>query len=300
MRGVLLRLASVLLTFWLAYTCVFVLLRIIPGDALAAELLQAGLPQDVIEARRAALGLDAPLLTQYTRSLFGLLEGKLGVSLATGRPVSEMIAERLRSTLELALAAGAVGLIVGVGLGLFAGFAGGWLRWLAVFLLGLSLSVPLYWTATLLLFVFSLRTLDNLWLAAGILGFHTAGAIARVLQAQIDSLRRVLFIRTAYSKGLPTYLIRWRHVLRVAGLPLISVAALQAGFLLGGVVITESIFQRAGLGTLLLRGVVEQDYPVVQGVTLLLVLVYVALNTLADGLLVLADPRLRIDEMGNG
>ncbi len=288
-------LLSALLTLWLAFTVVFFLLRMIPGDAIATELLQAGANQTTIDVQRAALGLDAPLLEQYRRTLLGYLRGDMGLSLLSRRPVVELLAERLGSTAALTTASWSFALLMGALLGTAAGLASTDIQRLVHIMISLALSVPFYWTATLILFVFAVRTLDNLLLPALILGYHTSGGIARVLQAEIAAVRSAGYVQAAYGRGLRVRTITLRHILRVAILPVVTVAALQAGFIFSGAVITESIFNRAGIGTLLVRAVIEQDYPVVQAIVLLSALVYVVLNALADGLQYLSDPRLRLN-----
>ena len=134
--------------------------------------------------------------------------------------------------------------------------------------------------------------LEHLVLPVSVLGFHTMGGIGRVTQASVADARQASFVWVARSKGLPESHLVWRHILRVGLLPVITVTALQMGFLLSGTVITESLFVRPGIGRLLLNSVIEQDYPIVQGVVILSAVVYVILNTLADFLYRLVDPRI--------
>lgn len=181
--------------------------------------------------------------------------------------------------------------------------ADGWAGRMARLLVGLALGVPIYWTATLavVLFAVTLGWLPSsgtgswrqLVLPVSVLAFHTLGAIARLTQISVREVRAMLFVRTAHGKGLPAGLVLRRHVLRVALPPAVTVIALQTGFLLGGAVIIESVFVRPGIGRLLLDSTLRQDYPVVQGVVVLTATAYVALNTLADIVHRLLDPRLR-------
>lgn len=296
------RALSALLVLWLAATLIFFALRVLPGDALAAQLAQGGATTAQIDAARAQLGLDDHLLAQYGRFLGGLLRGSLGVSLSSGRPVEDMIAERLWPTIELALLAVLLAALGGLALGVLSA-ADRWAGRMARLLVGLALGVPIYWTATLavVLFAVTLGWLPSsgtgswrqLVLPVSVLAFHTLGAIARLTQISVREVRAMLFVRTAHGKGLPAGLVLRRHVLRVALPPAVTVIALQTGFLLGGAVIIESVFVRPGIGRLLLDSTLRQDYPVVQGVVVLTATAYVALNTLADIVHRLLDPRLR-------
>ena len=303
------RLLTGLLTVWAAVTLAFFALRVLPGDAVLNEMLLGGAPQATIDARRAALGLDAPLPLQYGRYLLGLLHGDMGTSLISRQPVTVLIAGQFGPTLALASAALGIALVAGIGLGGLEAIL--WPRWparLAGLLNVLLLATPVYWTGTLAIFVFSSGLgwlpatgsgdLAHLILPAAVLGLNVGGSIARVTRT---SLRQVLdadFIRTAHAKGLPGHQVIVNHLLR-AGLPsIIAVVALQMGFLLGGTVITEAIFARQGLGQLLYRAILDQDFPVVQGIVVLSAVTYSLLGILADLLYGLLDPRLRAVERG--
>jgi peptide/nickel transport system permease protein len=282
-------------TLWLAATLAFFALRVLPGDALQAELLSSGASAQTIEERRAALGLDDPLIVQYGRYLAGALRGDLGVSLLDGRPVSEIIGQQIPPTLVLALCALVVASLGGIAVGTLAALGNG----VARLILNLSLTTPLYWTGTLAIYIFAVRLdwlptsgANNVILPAAVLGFHSAGAVGQVVRANVRDVLWQDFVRTARAKGLRESVVILRHVLRAALLPVVSVIALQAGFLLGGVVITESLFVRPGLGRVLLDATLRQDYPVVQGVVLLGALVYTLVNAAADAVSRLLDPRL--------
>ncbi len=287
------RIASITASLWLAVTLAFFALRMLPGDAVQVQLQESGASAETIAQRRGALGLDQPVLAQYGRYLVGLLRGDLGVSLLDGQPVAEIIGQQFAPTLALATCALLVAAALGITLGTLAAldrFA------LARLLLDLSLSVPLYWTGTLAIYLFSVR-LDwlpatGLFLPVAVLGFHTAGAVGQVVRADVRETLALDFVRTARAKGLREARVIVRHVLRAALLPVITVIALQAGFLLGGVVITESLFVRPGIGRVLLNATLRQDYPVVQGIVVLGALVYTLLNAAADLCTHLVDPRV--------
>lgn len=301
--SVLRRLGSALIVIWLAVTLAFVALRVLPGDALSAELLQSGASAADIDQRRAQSGLVDSLPVQYLRYLTDLLRGDLGASLLSGQPVTDLIARQLPPTLTLAASALLIAVILGLLLGVGSALDVGWgLSAAANLLINLALATPIYWTGTLAIFLFAVLLnllpaggsggLDALLLPAGLLGYHTAGSIAQVTAAGVRETRIAEFVRVARAKGLRSRIVVWRHILRVSLLPVVTVIALQAGFLLSGAVITESLFVRPGVGRLLLDSTLRQDYPVVQGIVILAAVTYVIVNTLADGLQRVLDPRL--------
>ncbi len=286
-------LLGTLATLWLAATLAFFALRLLPGDAVQTQLQESGASAEIIAQRRAALGLDDPPLAQYGRFLGGLLRGDLGVSLLDGQPVSQIIGQQLAPTVVLAVSALIVAAAAGVTLGTLAaldGFGG------ARLLLDLALSVPLYWTGTLAIYVFAVQLnglpTNGIVLPVAVLGLHTAGAVGQVVRADVRAALTLDFVRTARAKGLSETRVIVYHVLRAGLLPVVTVIALQAGFLLGGVVITESLFVRPGLGRVLLNATLRQDYPVVQGIVVLGALVYTLLNAAADVFYRLLDPRI--------
>lgn len=303
MRRVVQRLSGMAITLWLAATLAFLGLHILPGDALSAQLAMGGVSSTVIEERRAAIGLNDPLVIRYGRFLAGVLQGDLGYSLLSYEPVAVMIARDVPPTMGLAVNA----LIVATGLGLLLGIIGAlhirpvW-SLMARTITSLSLSTPIYWTGTLAIYFFSVQLgllpsagagrLSQLILPVAVLSFHTAGAIARVVEMNIREVMGAGFVRTARSKGLSERVVIFRHILRVALMPVVSVIALQAGFLFSGTVIVEMLFVRPGLGRLLLNATIQQDYPVVQGMVIFSALIYTLVNGFADFLYGLIDPRI--------
>lgn len=298
-------LAGMVGVIWLAVTLSFFLLRVLPGDAITAEMMQGGANAEEIAAQRALYGLDAPLFTQYARFLWGVVTGDLGHSLTSCEPVAEILLRNTGPTLSLALSALGFAGLFGVGVGVLSVLNLPFkLDQILRSIVHISLSLPIYWTGTLAIFVFTVLlgwlppggdgTFSQLLLPALVLGFHTAGAIARVTQTNMQQLLSASFVRTARAKGLSESAILWRHVLRAGLTPVITVIALQAGFLLSGTVIVESLFLRSGLGRVLLKATLEQDYPVVQGVVIISALAYAALNLLADALSARLDPRIAL------
>jgi ABC-type dipeptide/oligopeptide/nickel transport system permease component len=298
------RLAQVIFVLWLAATLAFFALQLAPGDPAQALLAASGATPEQVAERRAQLGLDDPLLTQYTRFLFDLLRGNLGVSWLHGRPVARMILEQPPPTLELAVAAIAIAVGLGLALGTLAAIRRDtWLDTAATAISVVSLSTPTYWSGLLAILLFSLHLrwlpatgaggLRHLTLPALVLGFALSGSIARLVQARVAEVLEQPFVLAARARGLPAWRVLAGHVLRAALAPALTVIALQFGFLLGGAVITESVFARAGLGKLAVQAILWRDLPVVRGIVVFAALVYVLVNLIADMAQVWLDPRLR-------
>lgn len=293
-KSILKQMFSVVVTIWVAITLAFFALRLLPGNAIDAQLQGSGLPQATIDARKASLGYDESLLVQYFNYLFDFVQGKWGQSLYTGQTVQEAISSRLPSTVTLAGYSIMLAIILGIGLGVVAGISTK-LSFLAHLIIDLSLGIPIYVTATILLFVIASRIGNiqgGVLLPMLALGFHTSGAIARIIETNLINIQRAPFIQTAKAKGLQDSYIIFSHMLRLALLPAISVIALQAGILFSGTVITESIFSRTGLGLLLLDATLQRDYPIVQGVVVLTAITYIVFNAIADIFTQILDPRL--------
>lgn len=289
---------------WLAVSLMFVLLRILPGDAITAQLISSGANQAIINTQRATLGLDQPVIVQYVTYLDRLLQGNLGESYLSGQSVGEIIGFYLGNTLVLALCALLLSILLGLSMGMLVVSARSQItRLVAHLATNLALSLPIYWTGILAIAVFSISLnvlpasgadeFRHLILPAGVLGFHTAGAIALMTRTQIEQVSQADFVRTARGKGLPEGIIWRRHILRVGLLPVVSVIALQAGFLLSGTVITEMLFLRPGLGTLLVDSVARRDYPVVQGITLISASTFILVNGCSEWVNYMLDPRIR-------
>lgn len=300
------RLLGAIPVLWGVATLVFIVLRLLPGDPAEVMLSEAGGSAAAIAELRAELGLDDPLLLQYGRYLLSLLRGDLGSSLFSRRPVASLIGEQLPSTLELALAALLVALLLGTGLGVLAAVKQGtWWDRLAMGLSIAGVSLPIFWTALLAILLFSLRldwlpatgtgSPSHLVLPALVLGFASAGAIARLVRASLLEVFSQDYVNTARAKGLSEGLVLLRHALRNSLIPVITIAGLQFGFLMGGAVVTETIFARPGIGRLLVNAIQWKDLPLVQGIALLAAVAYTLVNLAVDLAYVVLDPRIRYD-----
>lgn len=305
MRILLTRLSATLIVIFGVCTLVFLLIHIIPGDpieALLGERAQA-VDQTVL---RAQLGLDQPLAIQYVRYLMRLVQGDLGQSLQEQCSVTTLLAARLPATVLLAIAALTLAMCLALPLGIFAAQQHKRLFDIGAMTFSLlGLSIPNFWLGPLLILLFSL-TLgwlpisgnDNpsgLILPAITLGTGLAALLARMVRASLLEVLHEDYVRTARAKGVSEWRVLWHHALRNAWLPIITVLGLQLGGVLGGAVITETIFAWPGIGSLLVEAIKARDYPVVQGCVLLISLIYVSVNTLTDLAYLWLDPRVRFN-----
>jgi peptide/nickel transport system permease protein len=293
---------------------VFGAMHLIPGNFVDVAI---GIGPEVSEEQRDAIaaryGLDAPLPVQYLRWLGNLLQGDLGDSLRSGDPVTGEIASRLPATLELTLLATVVSLIIAIPAGIIAAVNrdGPWDVVLRVIGL-LGLSVPNFLIATFLVLFISTRwpvlpttgfvplgdsvagNLKSLALPAISLGALLAASAMRMMRSSVLEELGKEYLTVARAKGLSSRVVVMRHAVRNALVPVITVVGIQTGYLLGGTVIVEQIFSIPGIGRLALDAVLQRDYPVVQGTTLFIAAAFVAMNTLADVVYGLVDPRIRV------
>ena len=309
-RGVeraLARLGHTLLVLWLVVSVVFLLIHLVPGDPIV-QMLGEGATATDISALRHAYGFDQPLPVQYTRYLTGVAHADFGQSLRLHESVLKLVAQRYPYTLALAAAA----LLIGLGLAIPAGVLSAVHRnrWQdrtlgAVSLIGLSF--PNFALGPILILLFSIRLgwlpvsgagsgwgfLMHLILPAVTLGSGMAALLTRMVRtAMLEELSQD-YIRTARAKGLSERKVVYRHALRNALVPVMTVAGLQFGSLLAGAIVTETIFSLPGIGRLTLSAISNRDYALVQGCILAIGLTYVAVNLLTDLAYTVADPRMR-------
>ena len=270
-----LRLLSVVPVILGVALLVFLLLHLIPGDPVELMLGDTARPADR-EALRHALGLDRPLTVQLSSYFSGLARLDLGESLFSRRPVAELLAERLPATLELAAAALALALLIALPMGVIAArHKDRWPDTGAMSFSLLGVSMPNFWLGPLLILVFSLwlgwtpvsgRTeAGSLILPAVTLGTALAAVLARMVRSALLEVMVEDYMRTGRAKGLSEGTVLWRHGLRNAALPVLTLVGLQLGNLLGGAVITETVFNIPGLGRLTVDAILKRDYPIIQG-----------------------------------
>lgn len=283
---------------------VFLLIHLIPGDPVELMLGDSARPADR-QALRQALGLDQPLATQLSNHVSRLVRLDLGESLHGRRPVRDMLAERIPATLQLTGAALGLALLIAIPLGVLAARRQGQL-WdsLAMGFSLLGASIPNFWLGPLFILVFSLwlgwtpvsgaGAPGSLILPTLTLGTGMAAVLARMVRGSLLEVLGEPFIRTGRAKGLGEGALVWRHALRNAALPVVTLVGLQLGALLGGAVITETVFAWPGIGSLLVEAIQKRDYPLVQGCVLLISLAYVSVNSLTDLVYAWVDPRVRL------
>jgi peptide/nickel transport system permease protein len=305
------RLLQLIPTLFLVSVIIFSLQQLLPGDP---ALVMAGEEKDpeVIAQIREQYHLDKPLPVQYGYWLAGVLQGDLGESMRIKKPVSELVAEKLPVTLQLATMAMAFALLIGIPAGILSAVrkGSGWDLGANVFALW-GLSTPNFWLGIMLIFLFSVKlgwlpasgfvspfedlrqSLATTVLPAFVLGNAIAAVLMRHMRSAMLQAMSADYVRTARAKGLVERVVVLRHALRNALTPVITLGALEFGTLLSGAVLTEQVFSIPGFGKLIVDAVFNRDYAVVQGVVLVTATVYVLLNLLADVLYVLVNPRLR-------
>jgi ABC-type dipeptide/oligopeptide/nickel transport system permease component len=291
-----------------ALILVFFLMRVVPGDPAAAMLGTNATPQAVADLK-SQLGLDKPVPAQFLDYVTQLAHLDLGRSLALRTPVSTLLALALVPTLLLTLGGTIVSVVVGIPLGVLAALRRGtWLDYLATVGALAGISIPVFVWGLLLLLAFTLQwpilpsagvgdtPLDvarSLILPSIATGLFQVGLIARITRSSLLSILANDYVRTARAKGLSATAVIGSHALRNALIPVITVIGLNFGTLLGGAVVIETVFTRPGLGRLILDAINARDYPVIQGVMIVSVILVVLLNLLTDLLYTVADPRVR-------
>jgi len=286
-------------------TLVFSLIHLVPGDPVQAMLGESASPQDVAQLR-TKLGLDRPLYEQYAAFAAGVARGDLGTSLRTNQPVTTVIFERMPATMELAVAAMAVAILVAIPLGIIAAVRKGTrVDHAATTLALVGISMPTFWLGPLLAIVFSVwlgwfpvsgrGTIANLVLPAVTLGAPLAAILARMTRASVLEELRELYVLAARARGVSEARAVLAHAFRNSLIPIVTVIGLQFGAVLTGAVITETIFAWPGVGRLLVQSISARDYPAVQGCILLIALTYVSMNLIIDVLYGFLDPRIRYE-----
>jgi glutathione transport system permease protein len=307
---VLKRLGFAVFTLFAVLTLVFFIVRVLPGDP-AMVILGDQASMAAIEALRARLGLDQPLPVQYVTFLQGVFTGNWGTSMVTGRPVIAEILNVLPATIELTVVSLILGAVIGIPLGIWAAINRNALPDYVTRLGSLlGLSFPAFVSAILLLLVFAIQLrwfpvissgqgvtladrIRDLTLPAVNLGLIMAAYITRVTRSSMLEVLGQDFVRTARAKGVPWGVIVWRHCLRNALIPVVTVVGLYLGILIGNSVLTEIVFNRPGLGKLIVGALNQRDYTMLQGMMVIYTLIVVTVNLLTDLSYGLIDPRVK-------
>jgi peptide/nickel transport system permease protein len=299
--------------FVMAFVAFFVfgLLHLAPGDPAAVIAGDIATKED-IDRIRAALGLDLPFHTQFLNWLGAIMQGNLGTSIFSGRPVSQLIMQRIEPTLVLSTTTILLSVVVAIPLGIVAAWRPS--SWIDRTMMGfavLGFSVPVFVFAYLLIMVFAVELklvpvmgyvspfkdlggfLRAIALPTVALGVTYVALIARITRASMIEAINQDYIRTAHAKGLGIVPILFRHALRNASVPIVTTVGIGIALLIGGVVVTESVFAIPGLGRLTADAILRRDYPIVQGVILIFSAIYVLINLAIDIIYILVDPRIR-------
>lgn len=285
---------------------VFLMLHAIPGDPARIMAGESATPAQ-LEQMRENLGLNDPLVVQYSKYVFNAVRGDLGRSIRTSRPVvEEIFQQRFWITLQLSIVGTALAVLFGLTAGVISAvYKRGIVDVLIMLLSLLGLSMPNFWLGILLINQFSVRmgllptagwgTPAHMVLPAFTLGITGMAIIARMTRTSLTEVLNQDYIRTAYAKGTSERLVIYKHALRNALIPVITIVGLQFGTLLGGAVITESVFAINGMGRLIVDSIRAQDFPMVQGTVLVLALVFVLVNTFVDITYRFANKRIDLD-----
>jgi ABC-type dipeptide/oligopeptide/nickel transport system permease component len=293
------------------FTVIFIILRIIPGDPVASYLGEMA-SREALESMRISFGLDKPLFMQYLGNLSGMLTGDFGRSFVSGRPVIEEIMAVLPNTLILALAALVVSSLLGMAAGVLAALRINRLTdYLVMIFSTLGVSIPVFWLGYMLILGFSYKL--DLFPVAGVttqpsllaqihalvlpslsLALLFMSVVARMTRSSMAEVLNSDFIRTVRAKGASETLVIVKHALRNAMIPIVTVIGINSGLLIAGAVLVETVFARPGVGKLLVDSVMSSDYPVVQGVVLLVGAACVLANMTVDLLYATLDPRINL------
>ncbi|RJQ09508.1 MAG: ABC transporter permease [Bacillota bacterium] len=296
-----------------AVTLVFIIVRLAPGDVVSTMLQDFQADPEMIALLRHQYGLDEPLYYQYLKMIWDIFRGDLGVSMLQRQPVLAMILPHVRPTVMLAFSGLLIAMVIGVPAGIVSALRRNTrVDYTVMSLATFWLSAPGFWLGIFLIYVFSYKLgwfpmygsgmegtlgmqLRSLILPAIAIGARSAAVYARISRSSALDIFRQDYVRTARAKGLAERVVVYKHVLRNAAIPIITVIGMDLAFLLCGTVVIENVFSRAGLGTLMVNAIANRDYPVVQGTILVFAVMIIAINLLMDVVYRLLDPRIKID-----
>ena len=304
LRYIVKRIIGVIPTLILVVTFVFFFVRMIPGDP-ARLVAGPQATQEDVELVREQLGLNESIPKQYVNYVSGLIHGDLGTSLRTKRPVAVEVASRYGNTVQLTLLSLAWSSVVGILLGVWSGrHRSKWQDYTGMTLAVSGISLPSFWIGFILIIIFSVNLkifpttgadgFSSLVLPAFTLGTSVAAVVARFTRSSLIEVMKEDYIRTARAKGLREKAVIWKHAFRNSMISVVTVIGLQFGYLLGGSVVTESVFAFPGLGSLLIESVNYRDYPAIQSLILIFSLHFLIINLLVDVLYALLNPEIQL------
>ena len=300
------RLGQTVISMFIASFVVFLAIQLVPGDPVIAMFYPRVPSQERVQAVREELNLDDPIPVRYIYWLNGLLHGDLGDSFKQNRPVGNIIMENIWPTIQLAIAGILISLISGLPSGVLAALKQDTLIDHGVMAFALiGISAPSFWLGLILIFIFCsllgwLPTsgtggIDKLILPGLTLGLYGGGYLARFARSSVLEEKNKDYVDTARSKGLREFSVNFRHILRNSLIPIVTIAGVLAGYMVGGAVIVEIVFGRQGIGHLLINAIKNKDYMLVEGLFLVSVITFCLLNLLVDVLYAYIDPRIRYD-----
>jgi len=304
-RYILRRLLMLLPVLFGISVFVFLLMHFTPGDP-AVLMLGEGAPAEQLEALREAMGLNDPVYVQYFRWLKNAVRGDFGRSLRSKKAVITEILDRLPATTELAVAAVTFAVIVGVPVGILSATKpNSWFDNIAMVLALTGVGMPVFWQGIMLILIFSVQLhwlpssgrmggIEYLILPMITLGTASTASIARLTRSAMLEVMQQDYVRTARAKGLPRRTVTFRHALRNALIPVVTMIGLQFGGLMSGAVLTETIFAWPGIGRMIVEAINNKDFPLVQGTIMAFALIYALVNLVIDVTYALLDPRLRL------
>ncbi|HPG96363.1 MAG TPA: ABC transporter permease [Rectinema sp.] len=299
------RIVRLVLTLFIISTIIFFVVRVIPGDpALIIGGIESS--ESDIEAIRTRLGTDRPLWVQYGEFLWNTLHLDFGRSMISDEPVLSLIIQRFPLTLTLAVLGLLIGILIAIPIGVLSAVHP-WSSWhyIGLVISQLGMAIPSFWLGILLLLFFAIKfpifplfgaeSFSGLVLPAISLGLARAAIILRHTRASMTEELSKEYIITARAKGLPEHIIRYKHALKNALLPIITIAGIEFGYMLGGAILIEQVFSLPGLGRLFLYGIYQRDFPLVQGGVQFIAIVFSLVNFAADVLYAIVNPKIRLE-----
>ena len=299
------RIGSAMVVIVLASIIVFLIIHLIPGDP--AEIIAGpGVPQDEVEKIRVSMGLDKPLVLQYLNWIKNISRGEFGKSLITGDPILELTLTRFYNTFQLAAWGILFAVVCGIPLGIIAAVKHNTLADVIVMIIAIiGISMPIFWIGLLLVLLLAVNmqilpatgndTYLHLILPSITIGLNSMAIIARMTRSSMLEVLKQDYIITAEAKGLRGTIIVFKHALKNSMIPIITTIGIQFGYLLGGAVLTETVFVYPGIGSLLVESIKRRDYPIVQVCILLISIIFVVVNLFVDFTYFFFNPKLRND-----
>ncbi len=305
LRYILVRVVGVVPVLIGITLAVFLMVRAVPGDPIA--IMFANQPQPTAEQRaiiEREMGLDLPIHRQYVRFITNAVRGDLGISYRTKQPVKDHIITRLPNTAKLAATSLVIAMVIGISAGVLAAtFRNTWIDRISMLIAIIGVSIPAFWLGMMMILLFSLRLgwfptagaegWKTVVLPAFTMGLVVSAVLARVTRASMIEALQQDYIRTARAKGLREYFVVYRHALRNALIPVVTIVGLLVGSLLSGAFIVEAVFGYPGIGSLAVQALLTRDFPMIQGIVLFIAIVYVIVNLLVDILYGFIDPRIK-------